>query len=160
METMKKQWGKALVGVQRFVPQYCQTPCGDGTTKVTYYFMCDCESGSYVWLETNGIAGLQAKTEENWMGRQQGVWNRTDNDYDLTWASKEANWGSFEPCRKKHTVTVDKGTSIDAVFPMGYTSYYTAGRNATPVRVWTDNGTNTHVTTHLNTSEYTPHNPS
>ena len=160
METMKKQWGKALVGVQRFVPQYCQTPCGDGTTMVTYYFMCDCEAGHYVWLETNGTPGLQAKTETNFFGREQGVWNRTDNDYDLTWASRESRWGNFQPCEERHTVTVPAGTSVDDIFPYGYTSNYTTGRNATLVRVWTDNETNTHVTTHLDSSSYTPHNPS
>ena len=122
--------------------------------------MCDCEVGSYVWLETNGTPGLQAKTEINFFGREQGVWNRTDTDYDFTWASRESRWGNFEPCRAKHQVTVDAGTSIDDIFPLGYVSYYTTGRNATQVRVWTDGGKNTHVTTHLDSSSYTPHNPS
>ena len=26
---MKKRWGKPITQVQRFVPQYCQTPCDD-----------------------------------------------------------------------------------------------------------------------------------
>ena len=159
MRLEKKNWISPRTGFQEFVPnEYC-APCGDGTTEVTYYFMCDCKVGSYVWLETNGTAGLQAKTETNF-GLEQGVWNRTDNRYDLTWASRERRWGNFRPCGERHTVTVPKGTPIDDIFPYGYTSYYNTGRNATPVRVWTDNGTNTHVTTHLDASEYTPHNPS
>ena len=41
METMKKQWGKPLTQVQRFVPQYCQSPCThqDGDT-VTWEAKC------------------------------------------------------------------------------------------------------------------------
>ena len=156
----KKVYGKPLMFAEEFVPQEYCAPCGDGTTEVTYFFMCNANVGSYIWLETNGTPGLQAKTETNWFGRQQGIWNRTDNSYDLTWASRESNWGSFDPCRKTHTVTVAKGTPIDDVFPMGYASYYTTGRNAQQVRVWTDEGTNTHVTTQLSSSEYTPHNPS
>lgn len=156
----KKTYSKPTISAQRFEPQEYCVPCGDGATEVTYYFMCDCEVGSYVWLETNEKAGLQAKTETNFFSREQGVWNRTDNNYDLTWASRESRWGNFSPCRQRHQVTVPAGTSIDDIFPHGYVSYYTTGRNATPVRVWTDGGTNTHVTTHLDQSSYTPHNPS
>ena len=157
---MKKIYEKPVMLAELFVPNYFCAGCGDGTTEVTYYFMCDSEVGSYVWLETNGEAGLQAKTETNYMGRQQGVWNRTDTDYDFTWASRESRWGNFAPCGKTHKVTVPKGTPIDDIFPMGYASFYTTGRNATPVRVWTDGGTNTHTSTHLDATEYTPHNPS
>lgn len=156
----KKVYSKPIMMIETFVPQEYCAPCGDGATEVTYYFMCDANYGSYVWLETNGTPGLQAKTETNFFGREQGVWNRTDNDYDLTWASRESRWGNFSPCGEKHTVTVPKGTPIDDIFPHGYTSYYTTGRNATPVRVWTDGNTNTHVTSQLNSSEFTPHNPS
>ena len=157
MEMTKMCWNNPAVEVQQFVPQYCQTPCGDGETMVTYYFQCDGDRGSYIWMETNGTPGLQAKTTTNIFGREQGVWNRTDNLYDFTWASRESNWGTFTPCGQTHQVTVSKGTSIDDVFPLGWESQYTTGRNASQVRIWTAGGTNTHVTAQLTTDEFTPH---
>ena len=157
METKKMIWGNPELEVQKFVPQYCQTPCGDGTTMVTYHFKCDGDHGAYVWEETNGIPGLQAKTETNIFGRPQGVWNRTDSSYDFTWASRESKWGTYSPCGRTHDVTVPKGTSIDDVFPLGYESDYTSGRNASLVRIWKQGGTNTHVTSQLTTEEFTPH---
>ncbi len=153
----KKIYEKPTMQVEAFVANHYCSGCGDGPTEVTYAFKCDSRAGSYVWLETNGTPGLQAKTETNWMGRPQGVWNRTDTNYDFTWASKESNWGEFSPCNRTHSITVTKGTPIEDVFPMGYASQYTTGRNATSVRVWTANGTNTHVTTQLHESEFTPH---
>ena len=80
----KKVYGKPLMFAEAFIPQEYCAACGNGTTMVTYYFMCDASTGSYVWLETNGTPGLQAKTEINYMGRPQGVWNRTDYNYDFT----------------------------------------------------------------------------
>ncbi len=153
----KKIYERPVMQVEAFVANhYCST-CGDGPTEVTYDFKCDGEVGGYVWLETNGTPGLQAKTETNFFGREQGVWNRTDANYDFTWASRESRWGNFTPCGETHSVTVPAGTSIDNVFPQGYASYYTTGRNAMNVRVWTDSGRNTHVTTQLHEHEFTPH---
>lgn len=157
METMKKQWGKALVGVQRFVPQYCQTPCGPGTTMVTYKFWCNAGTGDYyVWEETNGKTGLQTSGGNGY-------------NADKCWAGYyPAPWISYHPCNDTHSVTVPKGTSVDNIFPYGYISKNSNGYNNTPVRLWLDrkpnpvtgDATDIHCTTKLNTSEYTPHNPS
>ena len=153
METMKKEWGKPLTGVQEFMPSEFCAPCGDGTTMVTYEFWCNAGTGSYyVWEETNGTTGLQT----------------SGYNHDKCWAGPSGTWGSYHPCNATHSVTVPKGTSIDDIFPYGYISKHSDGSDKTAVRLWLDrkpnpvtgNATDIHCTTKLNTSEYTPHNPS
>lgn len=154
METMKKQWGKPLTGVQRFVPQYCQTPCGDGTTMVTYNFWCNAGNGRsyYVWLDNNTIGG---DAEGDWYEVSSG-WT---TEYE--WRGQDEYIGRFHACEASHSVTVPKGSSIDDIFPLGLISRNMYGTNATRVRIWRgEDGDNIHCTTKLDTSEFTPHNPS
>ena len=145
----KKVYGKPLMFAEEFVPQEYCAPCGDGATKVTYYFVCDAgipQTYHTVYLESNGRDGLQT-------GNIFG-----GND---TWLT-----GTYHPCSEPHSVTVPKGTSIDNIFPKGYliiehgsgwgTTYETVR-----VRIWRgEDGRNVHVTTTLQESEFTPHNPS
>ena len=35
------------------------------------------------------------KLKTNFFGREQGVWNRTDTNYDFTWASRERQMGNL-----------------------------------------------------------------
>ena len=144
MRLEKKDWISPRTGFQEFVPnEYC-APCGDGTTMVTYYFWCDAGNGStfIVYQDPDGDGELSPSEERN-----QYI-------------------GNFYACRESHTVTVEKGTSIDYIFPRGI-----IGRTewvdweikyvTRPVRIWRgEDGNNIHCTTHLDTSEFTPHNPS
>ncbi len=151
----KKKYTIPVMQVEVFMANHYCSGCGD---MVTYSFKCNASVGKYVWLETNGTSGVQAKTvTTEFYGRKMGLWNRTDNRYDFTWASEEKKWGTFA-CGDTHSVTVPKGTSIDEVFPNGYASTYSTGEKATSVRIWTDNGTDTHVTTLPIELESTPHN--
>ena len=157
METMKKQWGKALVGVQEFVPQEYIAACAADEYYRVYKFWCDFEAGNYVWLETNGTPGLQSS----------GNWTTTSSVYDHTWASQRPNWGSFSPCGGYHEVKIPCDASgnlaepVENYFPKGYVSYYkSSNRPYQECYIWTDNGTNTHVTKQLSFDDYHISNPS
>ncbi|MBQ9884296.1 MAG: hypothetical protein IJM43_07585 [Bacteroidaceae bacterium] len=157
METMKKQWGKALVGVQEFVPQEFIAACAPDQTYVTYKFWCNAGSGDYsVWEETNGVPGLQRSPE----------WNTEDWSWtpaDKQWAGSNGQWGSYHPCNKAHEVTVKKGESVDYTFPYGYIRKQGEYDPQTiNVRLWLDDprGSNIHCTENLSMDEYTEHNPS
>ena len=86
------------------------------------------------------------------------LWTWTPADQWLT--------DTYHPCAQQHTVTVPKGTSIDDIFPKGYLLIehgygYGASYETIPVRIWRgEDGRNVHVTTSLQESEFTPHNPS
>lgn len=150
METKKMSWENPAVDVQRFVPQYCQTPCGDGEEMVTYYFECDAglNENHYVFLETNGEEGLQPNGRFEW-GDYWWEVEYHNPDQRLT--------RTFHPCSQTHVVTVPRSQSIDDIFPMGYM----LERNQTiPVRIWTANGTNVHCTTQLREDSFVPHSPS
>ncbi|MBP3713753.1 MAG: hypothetical protein J6J09_00285 [Phocaeicola sp.] len=120
---------------------------------VTYEFWCNAGTGDYyVWEETNGTPGLQT----------------SGYNHDKCWAGSGGRWWSYHPCNAAHSVTVPKGTSVDDIFPYGYISKKSNGSGSTQVRLWLDRkpnpvtgtATDIHCTTKLNTSEYTPHNPS
>ncbi len=153
METTKMSWNNPAVDVQRFVPQYCQTPCGDGEGTVTYHFKCDAglDQRHYVYLETNGEPGLQYSGHFDW-----GDFTYHNPDERIT--------RSFHPCSQTHDVTVPLPPSgnpddinIDQWFPRGY--MLENGR-VYEVRVWTANGTNVHCTRQLDAETFIPHNPS
>lgn len=147
MESIKRKWGKPELDVQVFMPnEYC-APCGDGTTEVTYYFVCDGAVAGYgqykVYLDSNN----------------NGKWDQY-SDTNLT-----SGWSTYHPCNEPHTVTVPKGTSIDNIFPKGFMIPYNYGSldtdNIKPVRIWRGkNNDNVHCTLALQESEFTPHNPS
>lgn len=146
-------WNNPAVEVQRFVPQYCQTPCGDGAGTVTYHFKCDAglDQRHAVFLETNNTAGLQiipgySFSEGHWYGGDRYLTN------------------GFHPCSETHDVTVPLPPSgdpndinIDQWFPRGY--MYENG-SWIDVRVWTANDTNVHCTLQINAETFIPHNPS
>ena len=156
MESIKRKWGKPGLDVQVFMPnEYC-APCGDGTTQVTYYFMCD---GGYasmqydVWIDTNKNGKLDGHYvhHSGHGGWDEWVW---DDEY-LT----EGHY--FHPCDEKHTVTVPEGTNVDDIFPYGLMTPKGWTSPVTPVRIWRGkNSDNVHCTTQLNSSSFTPHNPS
>ncbi len=152
----KKNYTRPVMDIELFVANNFCSACGDGTTMVTYEFWCNAGTGDYyVWEETNGRDGLQTSGGYGY-------------NADKCWAGTNGTWYSYHPCNQSHSVTVPKGTSIDNIFPYGYISKNGNGSNYTRVRLWLDrqpdpvtgNATDIHCTTKLNTSEFTPHNPS
>lgn len=148
----KKIYERPVMQVEEFVAnQYC-APCGDGETTVTYKFKCDAGGGSsyYVWLDNNIIGG---DAEGEWVEQGWGMFTSYE------WEGADEYLGRFHACSEgQHTVTVPKGTPIDDIFPLGLISRSQYGVNTTKVRVWRgEDGDNIHCSTHLDTSEYTPH---
>ena len=146
METMKKQWGKALVGVQEFAPQEYIAACDPDATFVTYEFWCDASLSSY---------GHHVYFDDG-----DGVFDNGDT------SAMPSGW-SYSPCGKSHSVTVPKGQSIDETFPKGWLVALNRRGNETnnvvAVRIWQPDHTdyeNTHCTRQLNEDEFTEHNPS
>ena len=156
METTKRIWRSPVKGVQEFVPNNYCTPCGDGTTEVTYYFMCDAgiASGEYdAFLDKNQNGQLDGSYQWSW-SEWRDVWVGTDEL--LTPGSRY-----FHPCNETHTVTVPAGTSVDDIFPYGLITPDGRTSPVTPVRIWRgDNNDNVHCTTNLRSESFTPHNPS
>ena len=156
---MKKQWTKPFVGVQEFVPQEFIAACAADEYYRVYKFWCNFNAGRYVWIETNGTPGLQSSG--NWFNNWE-----TDLRYDRTWASRRDAWGTFSPCGSYHEVSIPCDASgnpkedINEIFPAGYVNTRTSARGAQSCYVWTDGGTNTHVTQHLDVSDYEIKNPS
>ena len=162
----KKTYSKPVMSAQRFEPQEYCVPCGDGATEVTYYFMCDGGFGNTpydAWLDDNPKNGsLDGEWVRNWQGRYQ--WGNGDSW--LTYYHNYSVW-YFHSCQERHEVTVPAGTNIDNIFPFGFIqqkSTNSDGHNTgavIPVRLWRgDSGSEIHATRQLNSSSFTPHNPS
>ena len=142
----EKKWQSPVKDLQFFVPQQYVAACAPGETYVEYTFWCNAGSSGNnygVWLETNGISGLQ-------------------QDGPLA----DERLRNFHPCNESHSVTVRKGESVDNVFPYGYIRRLRWGSGQTTVdptinvRVWTNNGTNVHCTDNLSMNDWTEKKPS
>lgn len=163
MESMKRNWGKPGLDVQVFLPNEFCAPCGDGATEVTYYFMCDGGFGQThynVWLDNNPKDNLL--TGRWWSNPYSGstTWGNNDQGVHDTWLTSGTYY--YHSCQETHTVTVPKGTSVENIFPYGFIQVK-SNHNAEviPVRIWRgDNNDDIHCTRTLNSSEFTPHNPS
>lgn len=156
----KKTYSKPTISAQRFEPQEYCAPCGDGQTEVTYYFMCDGGWGDTpynVWLDDSP---KDNKLTGEWrLSLYTGgwTWGYNDNGDRDTWLTSGKYYHS---CNKTHTVTVPKGTSVEDIFPYGFLQEkYDRNGEVIPVRLWRGDGS-IHATRTLNSSEFTPHNPS
>ena len=157
----RKEYKKPVMFAEQFNPQAYCAPCGDGTTMVTYYFMCDGGFGDThynVWLDDNPKDGqLTGVWRTNYWGNLQ--WANNDQGNHDTWLTAGKYYHS---CQKTHTVTVPAGTSVEDIFPYGFIqlkSDQTA--EVIPVRIWRgENNDNIHCTRALNSDSFTPHNPS
>ena len=144
MNQNQRKWQSPVNDLQFFVAQQYVAACTPDEY-VEYIFRCNAGSSGNnygVWLETNGISGLQ----QNGPGADERLRN-------------------FHPCNEPHSVIVRKGESVDNVFPYGYIRRAAAFGQTTfdptiNVRVWTNNGTNVHCTENLDTNEWTEKNPS
>ncbi len=156
----KKVYSKPIMMIETFVPQEYCAPCGDGATEVTYYFMCDGGFGNThynVWLDDN-------PRDDQLTGR----WGRSPLSVDWTWGYSDQGYRDtwltsgkyYHSCNKTHTVTVPKGTSVEDIFPYGFLQVKgDRDGEIIPVRLWRGDGS-IHATRTLNSSEFTPHNPS
>lgn len=164
MRLEKKDWISPRTGFQEFVPQEFIAACAPDEYYRVYKFWCNFNAGRYVWIETNGAAGLQSSG--NWVSNASQY--APGGPLDQTWASNRYNWGTFSPCNTYHEVRVKcnaegniiDGTDIKAIFPDGYVNTRTSARGAQPCVVWTNGGTNTHVTQSLDVDKYSVHSPS
>lgn len=122
----KKAYSKPMLKSEAFVPQSYVAACGDSGTD--YYFKCDAGGGvsGYVWLETNGVPGLQET--ETWQGHL---------------VEADEFRGGYHACNEKHIAS-----SLDE-FPLGYYKTGLFSRDVIEVRVWTEGGTNVHCTEKL-----------
>lgn len=135
----KKAYSKPMLKSEAFVPQSYVAACGDSGTD--YYFKCDAGGGvsGYVWLETNGVPGLQENKE--WVGTGTNWW-----EGHLVEADKFLD--GYQACNTTHTA------SSSDEFPLGYFKANSWGSTAIEVRVWTEGGTNVHCTENLNQSTW------
>ena len=135
----KKAYSKPMLKSEAFVPQSYVAACGDRGTD--YYFTCDAGGGARgeVWLETNGVPGLQENKE--WVKTGTNIW-------EGHWVEADQSLGGYHACNKKHTAS-----SLNE-FPLGYFKADSWGSTAIEVRVWTAGGTNVHCTTKLDISEW------
>lgn len=127
---MKQQvWSSPKTAFEEFVPQVYCASCGEGGT--VYKFTCDAGGGTSgdVYLETNGIDGLQK--------------SGTNKDKYLS---------SYHACKKYH-----EAESTDGFFN-GYFVYdpgWFQDDVVMPVIVWRgENNDNTHCTAELDMSKW------
>lgn len=131
----KRTYIKPILSGEEFVPQaYCKNCSAEDNKKWVYSFVCDA-GNKYrthtVYLETNGIEGLQ-----------------TGDGGDKRQSTK------YHPCGASHVVeTYEKLTdaNLNAIFPKGYIKINDEWKDC---RVWTANGTNTHVTTAIDADDF------
>lgn len=162
--SMKKEWISPRTNYQEFVPQEFIAACAPDEFERVYKFWCNFNAGNYVYIETNGTPGLQVSG--NWISNPANY--ALGGPYDQTWASTRSHWGTFTPCNTYHEVRVKcdangniiDGTNIKAIFPDGYVNTRQRVAGAQQCVVWTDGGTNTHVTQHLDVEDFSIHNPS
>ena len=57
METMKRKWGKPVMEVQRFVPNYCQDPCTVPESYLRVWVPVKEDNGLEGWQQHNAPAG-------------------------------------------------------------------------------------------------------
>lgn len=134
----KKAYSKPMLKSEAFVPQSYVAACGDSGTD--YYFTCDAGGGASgnVWLETNGVPGLQENKE----------WVKTGTHIlEGHWVEADQSLGGYHACNEKHTAS-----SLD-VFPEGYYKAY-GSSTVIDVLVWTAGGKNVHCTTKLDISKW------
>lgn len=132
---IKNVWVQPQTVVQQFVANEYVAACGD-QNKV-YKFTCDAGGGASgsVYLETNGIKGLQPE------GYWEGIFPWSGH-----WVEGDAYLSGYHACGATH-----EARTTDAFL----NGYYVHDDNITPVIVWRGpNNDNTHCTTKLNMNDW------
>ena len=130
---MKKAFAMPKIVVEQFVPNEYVAACGDENE--VYLFECDAGGGAYgnVWQETNGVAGLQL-TPLNPSGKP---------DTNLT----EGLLVSYHACGRTHEAPTGADFYDGYFIPQG-------SFEGTPVKIWTEGGSNVHATEKINISTW------
>ena len=132
----KKIWTAPRAIVEQFEMTQYIAACGD--SGITYKFKCTAGGGAsgQVYVETNGVSGLQTESKGHWEG-----WNYVWDYY------ADESLGGYHACDVEHTAE-----STDD-FLNGY--YVPYGGSATSVVIWKGaNSDNVHCTTELDQSKW------
>ena len=125
---MRKEWMEPVIEVQEFVANEYVAACGDSGT--VYKFVCD--AGEY--------------------GHKYNVYYYDESGHKKYIAQKGSWWAqfsSYHPCKATHEAESNSG------FISGFIDdQSTRNDEATPVVIWTENGTNVHCTTQLNINNW------
>lgn len=131
----KRTYIKPILSGEEFVPQaYCKNCSAEDNKKWVYSFVCDAGTPNKwhtVYLETNGTEGCQT--------------GRGGDEYQSS---------RYHPCGASHVVETNEeltDANLNAIFPKGYILINDKWENC---RVWTANGTNTHVTTAIDADDF------
>lgn len=135
----KKVYSKPILESETFIPQTYIANCGDSGT--IYKFTCDAGGGvsGNVYLETNGVEGLQ--TDREWIQTGRYPW-------DGYWQRADQSLGGYHACNISHAA------DSNSDFLKGYYQPYGSDR-AIDVIVWRGpNDDNVHCTTNLNQNSW------
>ena len=128
---MKKRYERPSAYIEKFTPNEYVAACGD-SGKV-YKFECNAGS-KYRNYNVYYYEGNKKKYIA-----KQSEW----------WQQPQAQFSGYHPCNKTHEAESDTG------FIKGYIDDQATGKDeATPVYIWTENGTNVHCTTNLDMSTW------
>lgn len=136
---MKKQYVSPMMVGEKFEANEYVAACGD--SGVVYKFKCDAGGGvsGSVYLETNGVDGLQ--TETKWV--QTG-----ENRWEGYYVQADNRLGGYHACGAEH-----EAESTDSFLNGYYVPYYTS--TVVPVIVWRgSNNDNVHCTTNLDMNSW------
>lgn len=134
---MKRTYESPRAYVEEFTPNEYVAACGDSGT--TYLFKCDAggDVSGNVYVESNGIDGLQ--TSRTWVS--EGKWSGH-------WEPADKSLGGYHACGTKHEADSD-----DAFLNGYYVPYWSD--KVTNVIIWRGPyNNNVHCTTNLNKDEW------
>ena len=136
---MKKEYVRPTMIGERFAPNEYVAACGDSGT--TYLFKCDAGDGvsGNVYLETNGVSGLQTT----------GQWIQTgDLPWQGYWQEADKSLGGYHACGETH-----EADSKDSFLEGYYVPY--GSSKVTSVIVWRGtHNDNVHCTTNLDMNSW------
>lgn len=125
---MRKEWMEPVIEVQEFVANEYVAACGDSGT--VYKFVCD--AGEYD--HKYNVYYYDGSGHKKYIAQKGSRW---------------AQFSSYHPCKVTHEAKSDSG------FISGFIDdQSTPNDEATPVVIWTENGTNVHCTTQLNINNW------
>ncbi len=127
---MRREWMEPVIEVQEFVANEYVAACGD-SGKV-YNFECNAgQKGHYY-----NVYYYDGSGQKKYIAKKSSL-------EDLLWGS-HAQFSNYHPCNATHKAESDSG------FISGFIDdQSTSVDEATPVVIWTENGTNVHCTTKL-----------
>lgn len=144
----KKMWvAPQMEGMEFFAGEYCESVCG--TDNVLYNFTCDAGGGKkgWVWLEDNGVEGLQKES-----GTANG--KRYEADYCYAGNDWDAEFAYYHACGATHQASA-KDPFLDGYY-QEYSSRYGLTGEVQKVIVWKgENQDDVHCTTQLDMNKWT-----